>query len=80
MTAKRDALLPSGLKNLNQMVRVIGQNREMLGVLTVLEATKIAKQQSADLYVVAPNAKPPVCRIVDWPKFFREMAERERKP
>jgi len=79
MTTKRDYLLPPGFGDLNQMVRVIGQDRQQLGVLTVLEATKIANEQAAELVMLAPNAKPPVCRIVDRPKFRREIEQRKSK-
>ena len=78
-STKRDCLLPSGCRDLNQMVRVIGQDRKQLGVFTVFEATKIANNQAAELVMIAPNAKSPICRVVDWLKFRREMAKRRRK-
>jgi translation initiation factor IF-3 len=76
MATRRDYRLPSGFGDLNQMVQVIGQDGKQLGVLTVFEAAKIAKEQAADLVAIAPNAKLPVCRIVDWPKLRRDKRKR----
>lgn len=79
MSTKRDYLLPSGCSDLSQIVRVIGQDGTQLGLFSVFEATQMAENQKADLVMIAPSAKPPVCRIVDVPKFRQEMGKRKRK-
>ena len=50
-------------------VQVIGSDGENLGILNTNEAISIAKEQGLDLIEIAPNAKPPVCKIIDIGKF-----------
>ena len=50
-------------------VQVIGSEGENLGILNTTEAISIAKEQGLDLIEIAPNAKPPVCKIIDMGKF-----------
>ena len=64
MPKKRNCLLPLGLKDLSQTVRVVGQDARQIGLLTVAEATQAAASEGAELVVIAPRARPPVCRIV----------------
>ena len=45
-------------------VRVVGENGEQLGIMSVQEAQALADEAGVDLVRIAPNAKPPVCRIV----------------
>ena len=59
-------------------VRVIDENKEQLGVLPLLEALRLAQKKGLDLIEIAPNATPPVCRIVDYGKFRYEEAKREK--
>ncbi len=60
-------------------VRVIGPNSEQLGVLTIGRALEVAKENSLDLVEVAPTAKPPVCRIIDFSKYKYDQQKKERK-
>ncbi|HQL41637.1 MAG TPA: translation initiation factor IF-3 [Candidatus Omnitrophota bacterium] len=60
-------------------VRVIGANSEQLGVMIVRRAVDMAKEQGLDLVEVAPMAKPPVCRIIDFSKYKYEQEKKERK-
>ena len=60
-------------------VRVIGPESEQLGVVTILKANELAEQFSLDLVEVAPTAKPPVCRIMDFSKYKYEQEKKERK-
>ena len=60
-------------------VRVIGPNSEQLGVLMVRRAVELAKEHGLDLVEVAPMAKPPVCRIIDFSKYKYEQEKKERK-
>jgi translation initiation factor IF-3 len=50
-------------------VQVIGSDGDNLGILSTNEAISIAKEQGLDLIEIAPNAKPPVCKIIDMGKF-----------
>lgn len=60
-------------------VRVIGEGGKQLGVLSLGEALTLARAQGVDLVEIAPNATPPVCRIVDYGKFRYEMAKKEKE-
>lgn len=59
-------------------VRLIDSDGEQLGVKSRHEALNIAKDRNLDLVLVAPNAKPPVCRIMDYGKFRYEQQKREQ--
>ncbi|MBR0147129.1 MAG: translation initiation factor IF-3 [Eubacterium sp.] len=59
-------------------VRVIGAEGGQLGVMSVKEALQIAEEEGMDLVRVSPNAKPPVCKIIDYGKFRYEMARKEK--
>ena len=59
-------------------VRVIGENNEQLGVMSIDEARKLADEAGVDLVKIAPNAQPPVCRIIDYGKFKYEQARKEK--
>ena len=60
-------------------MRVIDANGKQLGVIPISQALATAQQQGCDLVEVAPNATPPVCRIVDFGKFKYEQEKRERE-
>ena len=60
-------------------VRVIGENNEQLGVMSIDEARKLADEAGVDLVKIAPNAQPPVCRIIDYGKFKYEQARKEKE-
>ena len=55
-------------------VRLIGEDGEQLGVMSAREAQKLAEEAGLDLVKIAPTAKPPVCKIVDYGKFKYEQA------
>jgi translation initiation factor IF-3 len=59
-------------------VRLIGEHGEQLGIMPVKDALKIAQEAELDLVNVAPTAKPPVCKIIDYGKFRYEMARQEK--
>ena len=59
-------------------VRVIGDAKQQLGVMSLNEALRLAQAKGLDLIEVAPNATPPVCRIVDYGKFLYEEAKRNK--
>jgi len=60
-------------------VRVIDENGEQLGILPTHEALAMAQERDLDLVEVAPNARPPVCRLMDYGKFRYEQSKRERE-
>ena len=60
-------------------VRVIDDSGAQLGVMTPQDALQIARDRGLDLIEVAPNAQPPVCRIMDYGKHKYEQAKRERE-
>ena len=60
-------------------VRVIDAEGENLGVRSTAEAIRLAAEAELDLVEVAPNAEPPVARIMDFGKFVYEQAKKERE-
>lgn len=59
-------------------VRVVDANGEQLGIMSAREALNIAAERGLDLVEVAPNAKPPVCRIMDYGKHRYEQSKRDK--
>ena len=59
-------------------VRVIGEDGEQLGIMSSRDAMKLAEEAGVDLVKIAPTAKPPVCRIVDYGKFRYEQTRKEK--
>jgi translation initiation factor IF-3 len=59
-------------------VRVIGDDGHQLGVLGLPEAIRLAQSQGVDLVEIAPNATPPVCRLVDYGKFRYEQSKKDK--
>ena len=57
-------------------MRVINQDGEQLGIVSIAEATRIAEEAQLDLVEIAPNAEPPVCRIMDYGKFKFEESKK----
>ena len=60
-------------------VRVIGPEGNQLGILALHDAINLARSRTMDLVEVAPNAAPPVCRVVDYGKYRYEMAKKEKE-
>ena len=60
-------------------VRLIGENGEQLGIMSAKDAYKMAKDAELDLVKIAPTAKPPVCKIIDYGKYKYEMIRREKE-
>lgn len=60
-------------------VRLIGENGEQLGIMSAKEALQLAEEAELDLVKIAPTAKPPVCRIVDYGKFKYEQIRKEKE-
>ena len=60
-------------------VRVIGEDGEQLGIMSSKEAMRLAEEAGVDLVKIAPTAKPPVCKIVDYGKFKYEQTRKEKE-
>ena len=60
-------------------VRLIGQDGEQLGIMSARDAMKLAREADLDLVKIAPGAKPPVCKIIDYGKYRYEMARKEKE-
>ena len=60
-------------------VRVISADGEQVGVMSAKEALSLAEKSNLDLVKIAPNAVPPVCKIMDYGKFKFEQAKREKE-
>ena len=60
-------------------VRLIGPDGEQLGIVSSREALKRAEEAELDLVKIAPKAKPPVCKIIDYGKYRYELARKEKE-
>ena len=60
-------------------VRLIGENGEQLGIMSARDAFKLAQEAELDLVKIAPTAKPPVCKIIDYGKYRYELARKEKE-
>lgn len=60
-------------------IRLIGEDGEQLGIMSARDALKMAKDAELDLVKIAPTAKPPVCKIVDYGKYRYELARKEKE-
>ena len=58
---------------------MIGENGEQLGIMSAKDAYKLAKEAELDLVKIAPTAKPPVCKIIDYGKYRYELARKEKE-
>ena len=60
-------------------VRLIGEEGQQLGIMSARDAQKLADEAGLDLVKIAPNATPPVCKIVDYGKFKYEQTRKEKE-
>jgi translation initiation factor IF-3 len=60
-------------------VRVIGEDGVQIGIRSLTEALALARSQNVDLVEIAPNANPPVCRVVDYGKYRYELSKKEKE-
>ena len=58
---------------------MIGENGEQLGIMSAKDAYKMARDADLDLVKIAPTAKPPVCKIIDYGKYKYEMVRKEKE-
>lgn len=60
-------------------IRLVGEDGEQLGIMPAKDALKLAKDANLDLVKIAPTAKPPVCKIIDYGKYRYELARKEKE-
>ena len=60
-------------------IRLIGENGEQLGIMSAKEALKKAEEKNLDLVKIAPQAQPPVCKIMDYGKYRFEQTKKEKE-
>ena len=60
-------------------IRLVGEDGAQLGVMPTREAMRMAEEAGLDLVKIAPTAKPPVCKIVDYGKYKYEMVRKEKE-
>lgn len=77
MTIAKDMMVNDGIRA--RELRLIDQNGEQLGVKSKAAALQIAERANLDVVLVAPNAKPPVARIMDYGKFRFEQQKKDRE-
>lgn len=71
--------LPTNRQIKAKEVQLIGDNGEMVGVISLEEALERAEEKNLDLVLVSPNAKPPVCKIMNYGKYKFEQAKKEKE-
>ena len=60
-------------------VRLIGDNGEQIGIVSIVEAMRIAEEKVLDLVKISPNAVPPVCKIMNYGKFMFEQVKKAKE-
>ncbi|MBO5136486.1 MAG: translation initiation factor IF-3 [Clostridia bacterium] len=75
--AKQELMINEEIKDAE--VRLIGPDGEQLGVVSGKEAQRIAAEHNLDLVKIAPQAKPPVCKVIDYGKYKFELAKRDKE-
>lgn len=77
MMAINDLMINEEIRD--REVRLIDQNGEQLGVMLTRQAMQLAEERQLDLVKIAPQAKPPVCKLMDYGRFRFEQSKRERE-
>lgn len=75
--AKQELMINEEIKD--KEVRLIGPDGEQLGIVANAQAQAMAEEKNLDLVKIAPQAKPPVCKIMDYGKHKFELAKREKE-
>ena len=60
-------------------VRLVGEDGEQLGIMSAADALRLAQERDLDLVKIAPRAKPPVCKIIDYGKFRYEQVRKQKE-
>lgn len=72
----KDFLMNEEIKN--KELRVISDDGSQLGIISSRDALKMAEEKELDLVMISPNAKPPVCKIMDFGKYIYEQAKKDK--
>lgn len=75
--ANKELLINEDIKD--KEIRLVGDNGEQLGIMSSRDAMKLAFDKNLDLVKIAPQATPPVCRIMDYGKYRFEQAKRDKE-
>lgn len=71
--------LPTNRQIKAKEIQLIGDNGEKVGIIPLEEALEKAEEKNLDLVLVSPNAKPPVCKIMNYGKYKFEQAKKEKE-
>lgn len=77
MSAITDLMINEQIRD--KEIRLISNDGEQLGIMSARDAQKIADEKSLDLVKISPQAKPPVCKIMDYSKYKFDQAKREKE-
>lgn len=77
ISSKNELLINEEIRD--KEVRVIDSDGSMLGIMPIQEAQKLATTKNLDLVKIAPQAAPPVCKIMDYGKYLFEVAKKEKE-
>lgn len=77
ISSKNELMINEDIRD--KEVRVIDSEGNMLGVMPIMDAQKLAAAKNLDLVKIAPQAAPPVCRIMDYGKYLFELAKKEKE-
>ena len=77
MSIIRELLINDQIRD--REIRLIGEDGEQLGIMSARDAMKLAREANLDLVKIAPTAKPPVCKIIDYGKYRYELARKEKE-
>lgn len=77
ISSRNELMINEGIRD--KEVRLIDTDGAMLGVFPIKEAQKMANAKNLDLVKIAPQAAPPVCRIMDYGKYMFELAKKEKE-
>ena len=73
----RDLLINDQIRRASQ-VRLVGENGEQLGIVSLARAKEIAQEEGLDLEAISPNAQPMVCKVMNYGKFRYEQQKKEK--
>jgi len=77
IAAKNNTLVNEQIRG--KELRVISDTGEQLGIMSSREALAIAEERDLDLVLIAPNAKPPVCKVMNYGKYCFEQAKKAKE-
>jgi len=77
LVINKDYTMNEGIRE--KEIRVVSNDGEQLGIMSSKEALKIAEEKELDLVMISPNAKPPVCKIMDFGKYIYEQQKKDKE-